>query len=362
MFDLNIKIETAAVLKAKPETEEGLGFGKYFSDHMFIIEYDSAQGWHAARIQPYQKFSIDPASPVLHYGQEIFEGLKAYRSPKNEILLFRPADNALRMNRSAQRMCMPELDVAFQVKAMETLVDIERDWVPYRKGTSLYLRPTMIADGAGLGVRPASRYYYYIICSPSGAYYPKGMAPIRIHVEDKYVRAVQGGIGSAKTGGNYAASLKAAREAADRGYDQVLWLDGRENKYVEEVGAMNIMFLINGTLCTAPLGDSILPGITRDSVLKLAGSKGIKVEERRISVEDLFNAYKNGSLQEVFGTGTAAVISPVGEMEYQGRRMIINHGKIGPVTLDMYLTLTEIQTGKIKDPFTWVRPVNSYFA
>lgn len=343
--------------KQKPAEESKLGFGKVFSDHMFVVEYDKGTGWHDARVQPYGPFSIDPASPVLHYGQEIFEGLKSYRNSRDEAFLFRAKDNAERMNKSAERLCMPALDAAFQFEAMNMLVDIEREWIPRSEGTSLYLRPTMLGDGAELGVHAASRYIYYIICSPSGAYYANGMQPIRIHLEDKYVRAVKGGIGFAKTGGNYAASLKAAEEAEKAGFDQVLWLDGKESKYVEEVGAMNMMFVIDGALCTAMLEGSILDGITRRSILQIARDKGMRVEERRIGVQELIDAYEAGKLTEAFGTGTAAVISPVGELEYQGKCMILNKGEIGPVSMDMYNTLTGIQCGKLPDPYGWVTKV-----
>ena len=260
MTDLEIKLVKTTTPKQKPADEASLGFGKFFTDHMFIAEYSVGKGWHDARIVPYGPLSIDPASPVLHYGQEIFEGLKAYRRKDGGIQLFRPMENALRMNRSAERICMPPLDPEFQVKAMKMLIQLEEDWIPSSEGTSLYLRPMMIADGAELGVHPAKHFLYVIICSPSGAYYKNGMQPLRIHIEDYYVRAVKGGIGSAKTGGNYAASLKATFDAAEKGFDQVLWLDGRENKYVEEVGAMNMMFVIDGKIVTAPLEGSILAG------------------------------------------------------------------------------------------------------
>lgn len=352
-MDLEIRIQKTEHPKAKPQDEGSLRFGRLFTDHMFIVEYTEGRGWHDARIQPYGPLSIDPASPVLHYSQEIFEGLKAYRRPDGQIQLFRPMENALRMNRSAERICMPALDPEFQVHAMKTLVDLEREWVPQAEGTSLYLRPTMIADGAELGVHPAHHFLYYIICSPSGAYYRNGIAPIRIHIEDRYVRAVIGGTGAAKTGGNYAASLRATFEAADRGFDQVLWLDGRENKYVEEVGAMNIMFVLDGVICTAVLEGNILPGITRKSILQLAQEKGYKTEERRISVAELFEAYDKGLFSEAFGTGTAAVISPVGELEYKGRSIVLNNGKIGPIAQEMYDTLVGIQRGTSPDPHGW---------
>ena len=350
---MEIKLVKTTTPKQKPADEASLGFGKFFTDHMFIAEYTVGKGWHDARIVPYGPLSIDPASPVLHYGQEIFEGLKAYRRKDGGIQLFRPMENALRMNRSAERICMPPLDPEFQVKAMKMLIQLEEDWIPSSEGTSLYLRPMMIADGAELGVHPAKHFLYVIICSPSGAYYKNGMQPLRIHIEDYYVRAVKGGIGSAKTGGNYAASLKATFDAAEKGFDQVLWLDGRENKYVEEVGAMNMMFVIDGKIVTAPLEGSILAGITRKSILRLAQDKGYQTEERRISVQELFDAYERGGLTEAFGTGTAAVISPVGEMEYQGKSMVLNDHKIGNISQEMYDTLVGIQRGDLPDTYGW---------
>lgn len=358
MTDLEIKLVKTTTPKQKPADEARLGFGKFFTDHMFIAEYSVGKGWHDARIVPYGPLSIDPASPVLHYGQEIFEGLKAYRRKDGGIQLFRPMENALRMNRSAERICMPPLDPEFQVKAMKMLIQLEEDWIPSSEGTSLYLRPMMIADGAELGVHPAKHFLYVIICSPSGAYYKNGMQPLRIHIEDYYVRAVKGGIGSAKTGGNYAASLKATFDAAEKGFDQVLWLDGRENKYVEEVGAMNMMFVIDGKIVTAPLEGSILAGVTRKSILQLAQDKGYQTEERRISVQELFDAYERGGLTEAFGTGTAAVISPVGEMEYQGKSMVLNDHKIGNISQEMYDTLVGIQRGDLPDIYGWTVKLN----
>jgi branched-chain amino acid aminotransferase len=343
--------------KEKPQDESTLGFGKLFSDHMFLVEYDEGIGWHNARIEPYGPIPLYPAAPVLHYAQEIFEGLKAYRRKDGGIQLFRPEENAMRMNNSAVRMCMPTLDVEYQVAAMKALVKLEEEWVPHRPGTSLYLRPTMIATGNELGVHPSKHYLYYIICSPSGAYYKNGMAPVRIRIEDRYVRAVRGGIGACKTGGNYAASLKAGAEAARDGFDQVLWLDGRENRYVQEVGAMNMMFVMDGKLVTAPIEDCILPGITRKSIMQLAADKGMVVEERPIDIAEIFEAYEKGTLTEAFGTGTAAVISPVGEMSYKERSIKLSDGKIGPVAQSMYDNLVGIQTGAIEDPYQWITPV-----
>lgn len=351
---MKFNITKTANPKAKPQNENQLGFGKLFSDHMFVMDYEEGKGWFDARIVPYGSFSIDPASPVLHYGQEIFEGLKAYRSKSNDILLFRPIENAKRINRSAERMCMPSIDPEMNVEALKAIVDVERDWVPSSTGTSLYLRPTMIAEGSELGVHAAHKYIYYIICSPSGAYYKNGLAPISIYVEDEYVRAVKGGTGFAKTGGNYASSLKAAEAAAKKGFDQVLWLDGMERKYVEEVGAMNMMFVLNDTLVTAALEGSILAGITRMSILQLARDMGMKVEERKLSISELMDAGDSGELKEAFGTGTAAVISPVGALTYKGKTIKVNQGEIGTLTQKLYDMLTSIQTGDLEDKYGWV--------
>ncbi len=354
---MDIRIEKAGSLKAKPENENALGFGALFSDHMFIMEYDDGQGWHSARVQPYGPLSLEPSAMVLHYGQEIFEGLKAYRTDSGDVLLFRAKDNALRLNQSGERMCMPPVPPEDFVAAVTKLVDTERDWVPNSPGTSLYLRPTMIATEARLGVHPSHKYLFYIICSPSGAYYPKGLAPIRIYVEDTYVRATRGGTGYAKTGGNYAASLKAAEIAEKKGYEQILWLDGVERKYVEEVGSMNMMFVIGGKLVTAALEGTILPGITRDSVVKLAKKLGLPVEERKISIDELLEGSASGQLTEAFGTGTAAVVAPVGELTYKDQSVVINNGQIGPWTQKLYDELTGIQWGKRPDEQGWVTKV-----
>ena len=354
---MEISVTLTNTPKQKPADESSLGFGKFFSDHMFIMEYEEGKGWMNPRIEPYHRLSLDPASSVLHYAQEIFEGLKAYRRADGSIVMFRPWDNCKRLNKSAERMCMPEIDVDFNVEAMRKLVEVEKNWVPHTEGTSLYLRPTMIANDEALGVHAAKRYIYYIICAPSGAYYPTGLAPIKIKVEDKYVRAVRGGMGFAKTGGNYACSIKAGADAGKEGFSQVLWLDGQELKYVQEVGAMNMMFLIDDKLVTAPLDGAILPGITRDSILTLARSEGITVEERRLSVDELMTAADNGHLREAFGTGTAAVVSPVGHLCYRDHMVQVNDGGIGKLTQHFYDTLTGIQWGKVEDRFNWIKPV-----
>ncbi len=350
---MDITITKTQNPKDKPIDESKLGFARTFSDHMFIVEYDEGQGWHDARIVPYGPLCLDPASPIFHYAQEIFEGTKVYKLADGEIGSFRLRDNARRMNRSADRICMPALDEDFQVEAISRLVDLDRDWVPSSEGTSLYIRPTMISDGSSLGAHSASRFIYFVICSPTGSYYPEGMKPIRIRIEQRYVRAVKGGMGRAKTGGNYAASFKATKEAMDAGFNQVLWLDGREQKYVEEVGAMNMMFVIDDKIVTAELGDTILPGVTRDSVITLAKERGIEVEERRVGVEELYEAHAEGRLSEAFGTGTAAVISPVGELQYMGKSIIINNKEIGPMAQMFYDTLNAIQRQTAEDKHGW---------
>ena len=353
---LDIKIEKATNLKAKTPDDQ-LGFGRIFTDHMFIMDYDAGQGWHDARIVPYGPISLDPSSVVFHYAQECFEGLKAYRTAENKIQLFRPDCNARRMNNTHARLCIPEIPVEDFIQAIKTLVEVEKDWVPHSEGSSLYIRPFTIATMAQLGVHASTQYKFMVICSPSGAYYKEGLAPVKIYVEDTYVRACPGGTGFTKCGGNYAVSLLAGEKAEKKGYSQVLWLDSQERKYVEEVGAMNMVFVMDGKLVTAPTEGSILPGITRKSILQLAREKGMTVEERPIAVEELFQAHAEGRLTEAFGTGTAAVISPVGELAYRDRSMILNEGKIGPVSQAMYDNLVGIQRGDLPDPYGWVYPL-----
>lgn len=350
---LNIRIEKTLTPKEKPD-ESNLGFGKIFTDHMFVMNYTEGKGWHDARIVPYQNLSLAPSAMVFHYGQEMFEGLKAYRGADGKARLFRPDMNAKRTNASNKRLCIPELPEEYFLDAVKTLVKFEEDWIPSAPGTSLYIRPFIIATDEFLGVAPSETYLFLIILSPSGAYYSSGLAPVGIWIEDEYVRAVRGGMGFAKTGGNYAASLAGQVKAHDDGYSQVLWLDGVERKYIEEVGAMNIFFKIDGKIVTPMLNGSILPGITRDSVIQLCKSWGYDVEERKFSVEELINAQKSGKLEEVFGTGTAAVISPVGKLRYCDDVMEINGGKIGPVSQKIYDTVTGIQNGTVDDKFNWV--------
>ena len=352
---MDIRVEKSApdLLKEKPD-ENSLGFGQHMADHMFVMLYDESMGWHDAAIKPYENFSLAPAAMVLHYGQAIFEGLKAYRGTDDKIYLFRPTDNLKRMNDSATRMCMPEIPVDFVFSAMKKLVALDKSWVPRAEGATLYIRPAMIASEAGLGVRPAKQYLFFIINCPVGAYYPEGFNPVKIFVTDTYVRAVAGGVGNVKTAGNYAASIMAAVEAQKQGYTQVLWLDAIERRYIEEVGTMNIFFLIDDELITPPLTGSILPGITRDSVLRLTKDWGLKVSEKRITIDDVLAANEKGSLQEIFGTGTAAVISPVGELNYKGQVCTINHGKTGALARKLFTELQAIQNGHKKDPYGWV--------
>ena len=350
---LDIKITRTAAPKAKPTDETKLGFGKKFSDHMFVMDYTEGEGWHDARIVPYGPFELDPATVVFHYAQEIFEGMKAYRTADDTVQLFRPDCNAKRFQDSADRLCIPKIPVEDYIQAVETLVDVDRDWVPHSDGASLYIRPFIFANDVGLGVHASKHYIFCIICAPSGAYYAEGINPVRIYVEDEYIRAAPGLTGFTKCGGNYAASIKAGELAEEQGYAQVLWLDGVEKKYVEEVGAMNIFFKIDGKIVTPMLNGSILPGITRDSVLQICRDWGLPTEERRISVDDLLEAQANGKLEEVFGTGTAAVISPVGKLRYKDDVMVIGDGKIGEISQKLYDTVTGIQLGKIEDKFGW---------
>ncbi|MBE6886752.1 MAG: branched-chain amino acid aminotransferase [Oscillospiraceae bacterium] len=349
-----IKIELAKQLKAKPQDQSTLGFGNIFTDHMLVMNYDSGEGWHDMRIVPYAPLALDPAAMCLHYGQEVFEGMKAYRTADGSIQLFRPQENFRRMNLSNERICIPQLDVDFCTEALRKFVDVEKDWVPTEKDTSLYLRPFIISTDPHLGVRAADHYLFIVIASPVGAYYKEGLNPVKIYVEKEYVRAVKGGTGFTKCAGNYASSLKAQEIAKKQGYTQVLWLDGVEKKYIEEVGTMNVFFVIGDEIVTPALGGSILPGITRKSSIELLKSWGLKVSERRLSIEEVAEAYQNGQLKEVFGTGTAAVISPVGHLKWGDMIMEINNNEIGPISQKLYDAMTDIQWGRAADPFGWV--------
>lgn len=353
-----MEISITKTINPKPEPDwNNLGFGRYYTDHMFIMDYTEGKGWHDARIVPYGPLPLDPATMVLHYGQTVFEGLKAYKTASGEIRLFRPEKNMARLNVSNERLCIPKIDEEFAVRAIKTLVKTDERWIPTAPGTSLYIRPFIIATDAHVGVHPSKTYKFIIILSPVGSYYADGLKPVKIYVESEYVRAVKGGMGFAKTAGNYAASLKAQEVAEAQGYSQVLWLDGVERKYIEEVGAMNIFFIIGDEITTPALNGSILPGITRDSTLQLLRAKGYNATERRISAEELYEAYQKGELKEVFGTGTAAVISPVGELLWNGHRMIINNGEIGKISQMIYDTITGIQSGKLEDEFGWTQKV-----
>ena len=350
---MEIKITRTTTPKAKPAPGTPLGFGKIFTDHMFVMNYTEGKGWHDARIVPYANLSLAPSAMVFHYGQEMFEGLKAYKGEDGNVYLFRPDMNAKRANNSNKRLVIPELPVEDFVEAVRAVVDVDRDWVPTDPGTSLYIRPFIIATDEFLGVAPSKTYLFIIILSPSGAYYESGLEPVGIWIEDEYVRAVRGGMGFTKTGGNYAASLIAQVKAHNDGYSQVLWLDGVERKYIEEVGAMNIMFKINGKVVTPMLNGSILPGVTRDSILTVCRDWGYEVEERRISVDELVAAAKDGTLEEVWGTGTAAVVSPVNKLRYEDEVMNIGDGSIGELTQKLYDELTGIQWGKREDKRGW---------
>ncbi len=345
-------------LKPKPLDESELGFGDILTDHMFLMDFDSKKGWFNPRIEPYGDISIDPAAMAIHYGQEIFEGLKAYHGKDGGIYLFRAEENIKRLNRSAQRLCMPEVDTAQAMEGMKQLILLEKEWVPRSHGTSLYIRPTMLATEPHLGVRPSNAYLFYIIIGPVGAYYKEGLNPIRIYVEDFYVRAAKGGTGEIKTAGNYAASLLAAENAKEKGFTQVLWLDSAEHKYVEEVGTMNMFFVIDDEVITAPLTGSILPGITRDSVIQIVKDWGIKVSEKSLAIDEVFEAAKSERLKEAFGTGTAAVISPVGEITYKGVNHIVAGGNMGELSQKLYDEIVAIQYGEKVDPYGWVTRID----
>jgi len=348
-----IRITRAATKKPKPKDAE-LSFGTIFTDHMFVVDFQEEKGWYDPRIEPYGPFSLDPACAVLHYAQAIFDGLKAFRGKDGRVRLFRPQKHIERLNNSARRLCIPPVDPDLALRALIELVGLEKDWVPSTVGTSLYIRPTIIASEPFLGVRPARSYIYYVILSPVGAYYPEGMNPVKILVVDKYVRAVEGGVGGAKTGVNYASSLYAAEEAKHQGFTQVLWLDGRERKYLDEVGTMNIMLQIGDEVVTPSLGHgTILPGVTRDSALTLMREWGMRVSERAVSIDEVARAARQGLLREVWGTGTAAVISPVGELAYKGERIVINQGKIGELTQKLYDAIVGIQYGTAPDTHGW---------
>lgn len=356
MRDQSITIQLTEEKNVKPAPST-LEFGRTFTDHMFLMDYTEGQGWHDARIVPYGPLSLDPASMVLHYGQTVFEGLKAYVTKDGVAQLFRPTKNIERLNRSNSRICIPEIDEEFALKAVRKLVEVDQDWIPNQPGTSLYIRPFVISTEPYLGVAASEMYTFAIILSPVGPYYKEGIDPVKIAVEDTYVRAVVGGTGEAKTGGNYAASLKAQEKIEDQGFAQVLWLDGVERNYIEEVGSMNVFFNIDDTIITPQLSGSILDGVTRNSVITLLKDWDINVEERKISMDELYDAYKRGSLKEAFGTGTAAVISPIGQLTWKQEDLVLNNHETGPIAKRLYDTLTRIQYGEEEDRFDWIVPV-----
>ena len=353
---MELTITQADHLKSLPDASS-LGFGKIFTDHMFSMDYAQDKGWHAPRITPYQPIAMDPSTMVLHYGQGVFEGLKAYRTVAGAVQLFRPRDNIKRLNNSCRLVSIPQIDVDQTFECLKQLLIMEKRWVPDAPGTSLYIRPTIVAMDPFLGVRASLTYRFFIILSPVGAYYPEGFNPVKIWVSNDHVRAVRGGLGEAKTMANYAASLTAGEEAHKRGYTQVLWLDGVERKWIEEVGSMNIFFVIDNEIITPALSGSILPGITRDSVVALAKYWKLKVAERKISIDEVLSAHGAGKLTEIFGSGTAAVISPVGELKYGDQILAIGGGKVGPIAQKFYSAITDIQYGVSPDPLGWVVPV-----
>lgn len=356
---MDIKFVKTTNPKEKPTDTSTLGFGNIFTDHMFIMDWSSDEGWHDARIVPFENLSLHPASTCLHYGCEIFEGLKAYRRNDNgKVQLFRPIENIRRMNSSAERLYMPQIPEEDALQIYKEFVNVEQDWTPSDPGTSLYLRPYMLGNDETLGVHGVHNAKFIIIASPSGSYYKEGINPVRIKIEDEDVRAVRGGTGYTKCGGNYAASTRAAERAEKDGYAQVLWLDGVERKYIEEVGAMNVMFMVDDEIVTPALTGSILPGITRKSCVELLKDEGYKVSERLFSIDELGKALEEGRLKEAWGCGTAAVVSPIGELAYKDKKFVINDGKIGNVTQHLYDTLTSLQWGDTEDKYGWTFPID----
>jgi branched-chain amino acid aminotransferase len=346
--------------ETKTAPKNDYGFGGTFSNRMFIQNYTADKGWHDARIVPYGPFELDPATAVLHYAQLIFEGTKAYRRPDGDVNLFRPWDNARRFNHSARRMAMPEVDVEDHVAAIVKLVELEQEWVPDTPGATLYIRPVMIATDSALGVHASRSFMHYIILSPVGFYFKEGFNPVAVDICDDYVRAVRGGVGDAKTGGNYAASMLVGEKARARGYSQVLWLDAVERRYIEEVGAMNICFVYEGRhIVTPPLTGSILPGVTRASVITLGRDLGYEVSEEMVDVYQMMDDIKSGKITEVFGCGTAAVIAPVGKFGYHDEEIIINNNEVGPVARHLFQALTDIQFGRVPDRFGWTYTIHS---
>jgi len=352
-MEIRVKKIEPEKMKAKPADESQLGFGKLITDHMFTVKYQAGRGWYDAMIEPYGPLSLEPTAMCLHYGQEIFEGLKAYRGTNGNLFLFRPDANIKRMNDSAERLCMPMIDPDLFMEALHKLVFLEKDWIPKSRGASLYIRPTMIATECALGMHHANEYLFFIVTGPVGAYYPQGFSPTKIYVDEEHVRAVRGGIGYCKAAGNYAASLLASKKALDKGFTQVLWLDGIERRYVEEVGTSNIFFVIGDELITPPLKGSILAGVTRDSIIQIAKSWKMPVKERALSIDEVLSAQADGSLKEAFASGTAAVVSPIGQFFYREKAWVINEGKTGVLTEKIYNEILQIQYGEKDDPFGW---------
>lgn len=348
---MEIRVEKAKTLKDKPDFKN-LGFGKYFTDHMFIMDWSSEKGWHDARIVPFGYLPIHPASTVLHYGAEIFEGMKAYRT-NDGYSIFRPFENAKRFNNSAERMCLPQIPEEDFINAITSLINLDYEWIPNAEGSSLYIRPFEFGNEESLGVHAVHEATFVIILSPVGSYYAEGLNPVKITIESEDVRAVRGGTGYAKCGGNYAASLRAGQRAEEKGFTQVLWLDGVERKYIEEVGSMNVMFEIGEEIVTPKLTGSVLPGITRKSCIEILRGWGYTVNERLLSVDELISAAESGSLKEAWGTGTAAVVSPIGHLCYKDKDHVVSGNKIGALTQKLYDELTGIQWGKIEDERGW---------
>ncbi|WP_329887032.1 branched-chain amino acid aminotransferase [Pseudoramibacter faecis] len=353
---MEIKVTKTTHPKEKPDQNQ-LPFGRIFTDHMFTMDYDSEKGWHNAQIEPYGPITLEPSACVFHYAQEVFEGLKAYKTPDGHVQMFRPQENFARMNRSNKRMCIPEIDEAFVLDALKQLVELDKDWVPTAPGTALYIRPFVFATEEYIGVHVSNSYKFFIILCPVGAYYEEGLKPAMMHIEQVYARTVVGGTGEAKCGGNYAGSLAATEKANAEGYEETLWLDGATRKDIEEVGSCNVMFHIDGKFVTPRLTGTILPGITRKSIIELLKSWGETVEERILPIEELVADYHAGKVEEVFGMGTAAVVAPIGKLNYNGEDMVFNDDKIGPYAQKIYDTLCGIQRGTVEDSFGWIEKV-----
>lgn len=356
-MDLQLNLVPPSQRKTPPQTMKGVTFGSIFTDHMFVMNWEASRGWYSAKIEAYQAITLEPSAIIFHYGQEVFEGMKAYHTAGGKDVLFRPQKNFERFNKSSKRMCLPEIDGDFVLTCLKELLKVEQNWIPHEEGASLYIRPTLIGTQPALGLRVSSTFLFFIIMCPVASYYPEGFNPVKIVVSETYTRAAPGGVGEAKTAGNYAASSLAEKEAKENGFTQVLWLDAVERKYVEEVGSMNIFFVIDDEIITPALTGTILPGITRMSVLELGKRWGLKMVERRISIEEIVKAHENGRLREVFGSGTAAVISPVGSLSYRDKNYLISEGKTGPVAQRFFDEIVGIQYGRKEDPFQWIVPI-----